>query len=123
MKANLPAKFEKYRYDHPNYKIAPAGSIEGSFFIKYKNKTLAVISGCGDGWDHVSISLQHRIPTWPEMAYIKDIFFEPDELVIQFHPPKEKYVNLCKRSLHLWRPWDQKIELPPEWMLTYRPGG
>jgi hypothetical protein len=123
MKHNLPEKFEKYRYDHPSYVIAPRGSIEGSFFIKYKNKTLAVISGRGDGWDHVSVSLRHRIPTWSEMSFVKDIFFEPNELVIQIHPPKAVYINECKRALHLWRPWGIEIELPPRWMLTDKPGG
>lgn len=118
MKDRLPVNLEKFRFDHPNYEIAEEGSIEGSFEIMYGNKRLRVLSGCGDGWDHVSVSLTHRTPTWQEMNWIKDRFFEPDELVIQFHPPKDQYINVGKTALHLWRPWNQKIELPPRWMMV-----
>jgi len=52
------------------------------------------------------------------MTTVKNLFFDPDELVIQFHPPKKDYVNFHKNTLHLWRPWDQVITLPPEWMLA-----
>ena len=118
LKNNLPVNLEKFRRDHPNYVIAPEGSIEGYFEIPYGNKTLRVISGCGDGWDHVSVSLWHRCPTWEEMNWIKDRFFEPEECVVQFHPPKSKYINKAKYALHMWRPWASQIELPPEWMMT-----
>ena len=93
------------------------GSIEGCFFIPHNDEAIYVISGCGEGWDHVSVSLKHRCPTWEEMCFIKDLFFEKDELVYQFHPPEKDYVNIGKTVLHLWRSWDQKIKLPPRWML------
>jgi len=99
------------------YIKAKPGSIEGFFIIPYTNKKLAVISGCGEGWDHVSVSLRHRCPTWEEMCFIKNLFFEKEELVLQFHPPQSVYINIGKTALHMWRPWDQRIILPPEWML------
>lgn len=68
-------------------------------------------------WDHVSVSLKNRCPNWREMCFIKNLFFEPDELVIQFHPPEKDYINLGKTVLHMWRPWNQEIELPPIYMV------
>lgn len=117
MKTKLPVNLEKFRFDHPFYIKEPEGSIQGSFMIPYGNKTLAVISGRGDGWDHVSVSLRHRTPTWEEMNWIKDLFFEKEETVIQFHPPKSQYINIGKTALHMWRPWHQEIKLPPTYML------
>jgi hypothetical protein len=113
---------EKFRVlDNPKinafYTAQTEGSIEGSFRIPYGNKKLFVIAGCALDWDHVSVSLRHRTPTWAEMVWIKNLFFEPEELVIQFHPPQKQYINCAKHVLHIWRPWQQEIKLPPEWML------
>jgi hypothetical protein len=118
MKKSLPPNLEKFRGNHPHYVEAPEGSIEGYFLIQKGNKRLQVISGCGDGWDHVSVSLPHRCPTWEEMNWVKNRFFEDEEMVIQLHPPKSKYINIGKYVLHMWRPWHQEIELPPRWMMV-----
>lgn len=40
------------------------------------------------GWEHVSVSVRHRTPNWTEMCWVKDLFWEDDETVIQFHPRK-----------------------------------
>jgi len=117
MKNKLPSNLEKLRIDHPMYGKPEPGSINGCFEIPYENQQLFVISGCGDGWDHVSVSLKNRCPNWKEMCFIKNLFFEPDELVVQFHPPVKDYVNIGKNVLHMWRPWEQEIELPPLYMV------
>jgi hypothetical protein len=117
MKSRLPSNLEKYRVEHPMYIKPKVGSIEGCFKIPFGNVKLTVISGCGESWDHVSVSLPHRCPKWKEMCFIKNLFFEKYELVLQFHPPESDYVNICKTVLHLWRPWNQTIHLPPKWML------
>lgn len=66
-----------------------------------------VIVSAGDDdkipWEHVSVSLPHRTPTWQEMCWIKDLFFRDDEVVIQFHPAKQDYVNHHPYCLHMWR--------------------
>ena len=51
------------------------------------------------------------------MCRIKDLFFDDEETVLQYHPPKSQYVNQCKYCLHLWRPHGVVIELPPQWMI------
>jgi hypothetical protein len=64
----------------------------------------------GVGWDHVSVSLNDRCPTWEEMCKIKDIFFNDEELAIQYHPKKSEYVNSMDYCLHLWKAHD--IDFP-----------
>ena len=58
-------------------------------------------------WEHVSVHarrrLQSRIPTWREMCHVKDLFWDPDDLVLQFHPRRADYVNQHEHVLHLWR--------------------
>lgn len=65
------------------------------------------------GWEHVSVSTDRRCPNWPEMSFVKDLFWEPEETVVQFHPPQSEYVNHHPYCLHLWRPIDAIIPLPP----------
>lgn len=66
----------------------------------------------GDAWGHVSVSSTFGTPTWAEMCWIKGMFFESKEDVLQYHPAKSKYVNIHAHCLHLWLPpWP--VELPP----------
>jgi hypothetical protein len=70
-----------------------------------------VIVSFGGGWDHVSVSLsENRCPRWDEMCLVKDMFFEPEETVVQYHPAKSQYVNNHPLCLHLWR--SQKDDMP-----------
>lgn len=72
----------------------------------------------GEGWEHVSITIDskkkkvERCPTWEEMCYIKDLFWDEDDCVIQYHPPKSHYVSMHHFCLHLWRPTNQIIPVP-----------
>ena len=65
-----------------------------------------------EGWEHVSVSLEHRIPAWDEMCQVKRMFWDDDEAVLQFHPPKSDYINNHPHVLHLWKP-PYKVILPP----------
>jgi hypothetical protein len=47
------------------------------------------------------------------MCFVKDLFWREDECVIQYHPPKSEYVNLHPYTLHLWRPVNIELPLPP----------
>ena len=68
-------------------------------------------------FEHVSVSLNPpamtRCPTWEEMCYVKDLFWEPDDVVMQIHPRKSEYVNNARYCLHLWRPVGVEIPTPP----------
>ncbi|MCX7772945.1 MAG: hypothetical protein N2376_07530 [Clostridia bacterium] len=91
--------------------------IDGGFahvFVPRTKRPATVIFSFGGGWDHVSVSYSNRCPTWEEMSYIKDAFFGPDECVVQYHPAKSEYVNLHPYCLHLWRPQNEAIPMPPK---------
>ena len=90
----------------------------GAFKIKFGKKTLRVIASIGGDWDHVSVSLSHRCPTWQEMDYVKRIFFRDDETVMQLHVPPADHVNYHNYCLHMWRPQKDEIPRPPSWMVA-----
>lgn len=89
------------------------GEIHLSGDAKICHCTLGIIVSDGEGWDHVSVSLPTRCPSWDEMCWVKDLFFGPEETVMQLHPPKSRYVNHHPHCLHLWRPYNKSIPLPP----------
>lgn len=80
-------------------------------------KHITIVFSFGLGWDHVSASLSNRCPTWEEMCIVKDVFFNEDECVVQYHPSKADYVNRHPYCLHLWKPQDQEIPMPPKFMV------
>lgn len=91
----------------------------GVFKVFVNGRSLFCVASDGGGWEHVSVSPCNRkrntYPTWEEMSAIKDIFFNPDECVIEYHPPKSEYVNNYPYCLHLWRPNDgTAIPMPPK---------
>lgn len=91
----------------------------GAFIIPFGGDVkLIVIASDGEGWDHVSVSLPRRTPTWEEMCAVKDLFFAPDECVIQFHPPRAVYRNFHPHCLHLWRPQDIAPPMPDPEMVA-----
>jgi hypothetical protein len=82
---------------------------------------LAIIAADGyapiaAGWEHVSVHAyrgeQTRTPTWKEMCAVKDIFWDDDDLVVEFHPRRAEYVNTHPHTLHLWR--HAAIPTPPQ---------
>ena len=89
----------------------------GAFYLMRGGVRLTVIVSDGGGWDHVSVSCSHRTPTWAEMCWIKDLFFEPEEAVVQYHPPASTYVNTHPNCLHMWRCQTAEMPLPPPWMV------
>lgn len=77
------------------------------------------IASDGMGWEHVSVSKMDRCPTWEEMCRVKDAFWDPEDVVIQIHPPASDYVNNHPFCLHLWRKagTNDFCELPPSIMV------
>ena len=47
------------------------------------------------------------------MCKIKELFFEDDETVVQFHPKKSEHVNIHPNCLHLWKKINEEFILPP----------
>ena len=106
---------ERYRITQGELASNASWGCNGAFCILNPfGPSLNVIASDGAGWDHVSVSLRDRCPTWPEMCYVKDLFFLEEECVLQFHPAKADYVNQHPNCLHLWRPQGKAIEMPPK---------
>ena len=111
-------KLNKFRVKDGMWKTTDTDKF-GFFFIGIKPGTppLKVMSAPFDtphkDWEHVSVSLPNRCPTWDEMCKVKDLFWDKNQTVIQFHPPEGEYVNNCGFCLHLWRNVKNKTEIPP----------
>lgn len=95
-------------------KVLSRGPDGGAFLVHRK---LLVIASIGLGWDHVSVSLKDRCPTWEEMCLAKDLFFKPESTVIQYHPKKSEYRNVHPYCLHMWKKQGHEFELPPTAMV------
>ena len=104
---------EKYRIKTGLYASTKEDGNNGAFMIG----KLYVIASDGEEWEHVSISTKGRQPRWNEMCKIKDIFWDAEDCVIQYHPPESRYVNDHPNVLHLWRPINMSIPQPPLFMV------
>lgn len=90
----------------------------GAFMIKLRlSQTAFVIASDGGGWEHVSVSRTDRCLTWDEMCQVKEMFWGPDDCVLQFHPPEAEYVNNHPHCLHLWRPIGVNFPMPDSSMV------
>lgn len=110
-------KLERYRCKSGMLKSS-TGDAFGLFFIPFAlGKTpLKVISApfdSGSEWEHVSVSLPGRCPTWEEMCFVKNLFWSPEDCVVQFHPPESEYVNNAPTCLHLWKNNKHPTPTPP----------
>lgn len=96
----------------------------GTFYLAGPNNTLLkVVLCCGipeSPWEHAIVSpyLIPRYPKWDEMEFVKGLFFDDKETVIQFHAKKSKEgISFGEPyCLHLWRPINQEMLLPPQLM-------
>ncbi len=117
---------EKYRMklprSHPNYSDSSFGN-NGAFFIDVLrcNRPFQIVASDGEGWEHVSVSWpgKKQCPSWVVMCAIKDLFWDAEDLVIQYHPPESDYINCHPYTLHLWRKsgTNDFAERPPLYMV------
>lgn len=107
----------KYRVISP-WGNGMGDAFNGCFSIPGPNNYLfKIIASSEMEWDHVSVSLKNRCPNWPEMTYIKHLFFEEYEVCYQLHVAKEDHINFHPNVLHLWRPQKLEIPMPPKIMV------
>ena len=114
---NQNIELENWRVIEGVFKSDSSYGMMGAFEIisPIDNGILCVIADDGKDsqWEHVSVSRKNRCPNWIEMCFVKDLFWDEEETVIQYHPPKSKYVNNHPFALHLWRSKKKNIPLPP----------
>lgn len=110
----LPNVPERYLSDDSN-------GFNGLFRIPREGKIIRCVASDGSEmegpewkWQHVSVSIEYegQPPKWAVMCYVKDLFWEPEDWVCQFHPAKSEYVNFHQACLHLWRPLAEKLPTP-----------
>ena len=112
---NLSQKKISYDDRHPQDWRFGAYQVSGP-----SGRSLGIISSADYGWEHVSVGLvgeRSKTPNWDEMCFVKSLFWDDEECVMQFHPPKSVYINLHPGVLHLWKPTGKNIETPPRWMI------
>ena len=116
-------KADVARFRRPDFERALYGgrgdSGSGVFGVPspIDKRELTVVASDGSGWDHVSVSRRDRIPRYEEMVYVRALFFDLDETVMELHMPESEHINVHERTLHLWRPHDVEIPRPPAWMV------
>lgn len=89
------------------------------FSLPGEPRRIFCVASDGLGWQHVSVSFgpNKSTPSWDLMCRIKDLFFEPEDWVVQFHPPVSEYVNNHPGCLHLWRSLVKEQPTPPAMMV------
>jgi hypothetical protein len=112
---------EKFRITKGDFATSALDGNNGAFewgTINGPIRTIASDGGeKGNEWEHVSVSFERRCPTWEEMCRVKNLFWDENDCVLQYHPPKSDYVNNHKFCLHLWRPVNIIMPRPPSWMV------
>ena len=122
MRTKVPLILEAGRVRRGFMASDPSFGMCGKFYVRGPcGATLQIVASDAsepeaEGWEHVSISTEtgNRCPNWPEMCFIKALFWSDEETVMQLHPRKTDYVNLHNFCLHMWRPLECDIPMPPK---------
>ncbi len=64
--------------------------------------TAVDLHGDGKIWLHVSLSRLNRLPTYKDMAEVKDLFIGEDREALQIFAKKSRHINFHPYCLHLW---------------------
>lgn len=111
---------------------APGVGLGGTYYDSISGKSFNFIFSKQFGWEHLSVSTPSKTPTWEQMCKMKDLFWNEDEVCVQYHPAKEDYVNNHPHCLHIWRPVASKdfinsptskedlLPVPPSILVGYR---
>src|SRR3972149_1913846 len=115
MRATLAC--ERFRVRSGEMETEPNSGPQGAFEVPGpEGRTLWIIASdgrdwgeaalAGLAWEHVSVHAGRKraqTPTWREMEYVRDLFWEEGDTVLQFSVPRAKHINLHDHVLHLWR--------------------
>lgn len=90
------------------YGTSMSDHCNGAFIIVVNGRTLRIMASDGTdedahGWEHVSVSRANKCPTWEQMCWVKDQFWEAEEVVFQLHPKRSEYISHHPYCLHMWR--------------------
>lgn len=96
------------------YHTTSSDGFNGMFRFWIDSKCIRCIASDGEGWRHVSVTVEgeSKPPSWSIMCKIKDLFWDNEDWVVQFHPAKSEYVNNHPGCLHLWQPTNADFPKP-----------
>ena len=93
-----------------------------------------IIFSTGNGWEHLSVTIRklisktarkfkqvERCPTWQEMCFCKNLFWDVTECAVQFHPAMADYISNHEYCLHIWKP-DAAFPTPDSVMVGLKDG-
>lgn len=106
-----PMDWESYRRPDPWLSSDMGDRTNG--YLHIPKRQMIIVFSSGGGWEHVSVSVKDRCPTWEEMEDVKRRFWAPEDTVMQLHVPVEEHRNCHPYCLHLWRPLNALIPRPP----------
>lgn len=118
MRGTPNLRVQPYRQPDPRDGRVYSTDIDGWYLVPCRGVTLKVIASSGFDWEHVSVSLKNRVPTWDEMEFVRGLFWRDDETVMQLSVPRAQHISMHRYCLHLWRPVDGQIPVPPAWMVA-----
>lgn len=95
---------EAWQWEHVSVHAYRGGDVESHIHHSFLEGTRPYTTGR---------PLQQRTPSWKEMAYVKRLCWDAEDVVVQFHPRESEYVNCHPHVLHLWRPRCAVIPTPP----------
>ena len=117
----------KHRITEGEYASSPLMGFNGAFKVKIDDRWWLIIASDKAGWQHVSVSClsnhnfkKPTIPSWRIMCIVKDLFWEPEDTVVQYHPAKSQHVNEHPGCLHLFRPTVAQLPTPPYYLVGLR---
>lgn len=118
---HVPEHFRLKPEDNKRFGSTPSIGNNGWFTVPSPTgdrRVLHALASDGLGWEHVSVHAEIGrgktilIPYWNEMQFVKELFWDEEDVVMQIHPKRSQYVNYAD-CLHLWRPMDAVIPTPP----------
>ena len=115
-------KLEQHRVRDGDYESRPGDRFGAFVMMGPCGETLLIVASDGEttSWEHVSVSTRRRVPNWQEMCFVKNLFWAPEEWVVQFHPAASRYVNNFSPVLHMWRPTKQELPTPPDILVGFK---
>jgi hypothetical protein len=115
---HTPNDFRIRKHPLPKYSSDDSAGNNGCFLMLFEGYKIYCFASDKEGWEHVAVTVnRNRKPTWEVMSHVKDLFWDDNDCVVQYHPPKAGYVDSNPNTLHLWRHlgrkiWQRKVPMP-----------
>lgn len=104
---------ERFRLTSGQHATTRADGNNGRFVVILMfRQSVLVEASDASGWEHVAISRTDRVVSYGELRQIKDMFWSPEDCVLQFFPPQGAFIYDDRTQLHLWRPAGADLPVP-----------